>query len=109
MPNKEITIAGGPNNTKAMVTGQEELLVKVNSTGSTQVITPNLIRTSGVDVIINVVSATFANVGTGDITVLGTIVKPGEVVGFDAGIGNFYSSINYDASTSELLISFNTL
>ena len=32
MSQKEVTITGGPNGTKAMVTGQEELLVKVNNT-----------------------------------------------------------------------------
>jgi hypothetical protein len=31
MSQREVAITGGPNNTKAMVTGQEELLVKINS------------------------------------------------------------------------------
>ena len=31
MPQREVVIKGGPNNTSALVTGQQELLVKVNS------------------------------------------------------------------------------
>jgi hypothetical protein len=35
MSNRNVAITGGPNNTEAMVTGQQELLVRVNSAAST--------------------------------------------------------------------------
>lgn len=35
MSNRNVAITGGPNNTEAMVTGQQELLVRVNSTAAT--------------------------------------------------------------------------
>jgi hypothetical protein len=35
MSNRNVAITGGPSNTEAMVTGQQELLVRVNSTAPT--------------------------------------------------------------------------
>lgn len=109
MPNKEITIAGGPNNTKAMVTGQQELLVKVSNQTLGTPISANLTRRTDSGTIDKVLSASFANVGTVDIYVLGTIVKPSETISFDAGIGNYYETIAFDTAGGEVLIAYNTI
>lgn len=111
MPNREVTIAGGPNNTKAMVTGQQELLVKINSSSagafapSEVVKTPTIRRQSDIDTIAaGTNSASIANVGTADGTVEGITLKPGETINFDAGGTNTLTSIAFDATGTEFLI-----
>jgi hypothetical protein len=132
MPQKQVAIVGH-NNTQAQVTGQNELLVKINSAGSsglateatllnvetaTQAIetnttgvarTPGIIRptTPGN---VNTVAATFysvsvANVGLADGTVLGANIKPGEVLNFSGdALNNFFTSFVYDATGTEFII-----
>jgi hypothetical protein len=126
MPNKEITIAGGPNNTKAMVTGQQELLVKVNSVSSGSdaatettllsvdtrlkagVRTPNIFRyTNSGTIAAGAYSMSIANVGTASATVKTVTLKAGESISFDAGpLNNTLAAVAYDATTSgaELLV-----
>jgi hypothetical protein len=166
MSQREVSITGN-NNTKVKVTGQEELLVKVNSidpgtevdvtvingsganavniqdggnsitvdgtvtanagTGNFTVVqatasnlnatvvggvgvqrTPTIVRTTANSLVSpGVYSVSFASVGTGNATVGGVILKPGETINFDAGaINNTLASIAYDASGvgAELLI-----
>lgn len=112
MPNREVTIAGGPNNTKAMVTGQQEVLVKINSSStgafaaSGIVKTPTIIRPSNTTGTIaagaNAVS--IANVGAADGSVAGVTLKTGETINFDAGGANTLTSIAYVATGTEFLI-----
>jgi hypothetical protein len=107
MPQLEVAIVG-KNNTKAAVTGQNELLVKINSvdpgTGlateatllqvenNTDEIavntkgvlrTPNMLRTTSSgnlsSLSLQIYSASVANVGTADGTVLGAVLKAGEI------------------------------
>lgn len=111
MPNKEVTIAGGPNNTKAMVTGQQELLVKINSssagafTSSGIVKTPAISRPSASGTIAaGANSVSIANVGAADGTVAGVTLKAGETINFDAGQSNTLTSIAYDATGTTFLI-----
>ena len=40
MSQREVVIKGGPNNTSAFVTGQQELLVKVNSPADVNIVSP---------------------------------------------------------------------
>lgn len=59
----------------------------------------------------NVYSISFSNVGTGDATVNGVILKQGETINFDAGTLNNYfplGTFSYDTTTSgaELLITY---
>lgn len=111
MPDKEVTIAGGPNNTKAMVTGQQELLVKINSSSagafapSGVVKTPTINRpsTSGT-IAAGANSVSIANVGAADGTVAGVTLKAGETINFDAGESNTLTSIAYDATGTTFLI-----
>ena len=50
-------------------------------------------------------SASFANVGAANATVKGVILKPGEVINFDAGaLNNKLDAIAYDGTLSDLLI-----
>jgi hypothetical protein len=127
MSQREVAITGGPSNTKAMVTGQEELLVKINSISSiadfaTQTTlaavdtkltavarTPSFLRHSGGTGIVSAgtFSMSFASVGTANAKVDGTILKPGETINFDAGaLNNTLGAVDYDTTTigSELII-----
>lgn len=111
MSQREVAIVGR-NNTKAAVTGQEELLVKVNSfnpIGTAR--TPNIYRFSGTvqTFPLKVNSAAFANVGTANLTVNGAIIKPGETVSFDAGdVNNYFpeNAFTVDCTSSEVLVTF---
>lgn len=124
MSQREIAIVG-KNNTKAAVTGQEELLVKVNSASSdifkeikgTAKSAQTLRKLSGsvASITEEVHSISFASVGTGNVSISsngGTsfvVVKPGEIISFDAGdINNYFPSnmFHYDttALNAEVLI-----
>lgn len=126
MPQLEVAIVG-PNNTKAVVTGQEELLVKVNSADpnsglATEATLVDVVKNtqqflrnayverttaSGSNTVI-VYSISFSNVGTLNVTVQGTQLKPGETINFDAGsLNNCFDvgTISWDATGGgELLI-----
>lgn len=129
----ETAIVGKLGN-KAEVTGQGALLVEVtNSSGNDSPI--NVTETNSTDILAytqsiansvaigvripaltrvttsgtnsnGLVSITYANVGVADGVVLGTVLKPGESVTFDAGNSNFFQSgtLNYDATGTEFLI-----
>jgi len=126
MSQKEVAIVGH-NNTRAQVTGQEELLVKVNSIGSTSGIateatlqqvevntsgvsrTPGLIRPTIAGnvntVAVNFYSVSVANVGMSNGTVLGVTIKPGEILNFSAdALNNYFTSFAYDATGTEFII-----
>lgn len=123
MSQREVAIVGS-NNTKAKVTGQEELLVKVNS------IDPNILQTingvvknastrresasSGI-ISAAVNSISFASVGTANAQISSNggvdyvTLKPGETVSYSAGdINNYFSgstfAFNTTLANSELLI-----
>jgi len=126
MPNRKVALSGGPNNTEAMVTGQQELLVKVNSVASSSnaatettlaavntkltagTRTPNIFRyTNSGTIAAGAYSMSIANVGTANATVKTITLKPGETVSFDAGtLNNTLAAVAYDATTSgaELLV-----
>lgn len=109
MSQREVAIVG-KNNTKAAVTGQEELLVKVNSFGGNGAVrTPGIVRYSGtVDTILQKTnSIAFSSVGSGNVVVNGTILKPGETINFDAGdINNYFpeNAFTVDSTSGEVLI-----
>ena len=134
MSQKEVTIVGH-NNTRAQVTGQEELLVRINSTGSalglatedtlyqvqvnTAAIevntsgverTPGIIRPNNVSGNIGSLQDSFysvsvANVGLSNGTVLGAIIKPGEILNFSAdALSNYFTSFAYNAIGTEFII-----
>ncbi len=148
MPQLEVTIVG-KNNNKAIVTGDNALLVEVanpSGGGGTQSVEdvnsaailqnlsdiltiesqnqtllndvnnniaelkgfaiPTIERTATTGSSSNnLVSISFANTGAANGTILGTILKPGESVTFDAG-NRFYSSgqFSWDATGTEFLI-----
>jgi hypothetical protein len=127
MPQLQAAIVGH-NNTRAAVTGQEELLVKVNSidpgaglateatlqvieTNTTGVArTPGFIREVNAAGDLNSVVSTFysvsvANVGSADGTVLGEVIRPGEILNFSAdSLNNFFTSFPYAATGTEFII-----
>jgi hypothetical protein len=129
MSQREVAITGR-NNTKAAVTGQEELLVRVNSVNSSTGLateatlqavetnttgvarTPGIIRPSNTSGNLNTVVATFysvsvANVGLVDGTVLGAVIRPGEILNFSAdSLNNFFSSFAYDSTGTEFIITY---
>ena len=133
MSQKEVAIVGR-NNTQAQVTGQNELLVKVNSISSTVGLateatllnvetaaqqietnttgvarTPGIIRPTAAGNV-NSAAATFysvsvANVGLANGTVLGATIKPGEVLNFSAdALNNYFTSFAYNATGTEFII-----
>jgi len=52
-------------------------------------------------------SVSVANVGANNGTVLGQIIKPGEILNFSAdAINNYFTSFAYDASTTEFIITY---
>ena len=127
MPQLQAAIVGH-NNTRAAVTGQEELLVRVNSAdpgsglateATLQVIetnttgvarTPGFIREVNAAGDLNSVVSTFysvsvANVGSADGTVLGAVIRPGEILNFSAdSLNNFFTSFPYAATGTEFII-----
>ncbi len=111
MSNRKVAISGGPNSTEAMVTGQQELVVRVNSSSagafssSGVVKAPTIARptTSGT-ISAGASSVSIANVGAADGTVATVTLKAGETINFDAGPNNTLSSIAYDATGTEFLI-----
>jgi hypothetical protein len=129
MSQREVAITG-KNNTKAAVTGQEELLVRVNSVNSSTGLateatlqavetnttgvsrTPGIIRPANTSGNLNTVVATFysvsvANVGLVDGTVLGAVIRPGEILNFSAdALNNFFSSFAYDSTGTEFIITY---
>lgn len=132
MSQKEVAIVGH-NNTKAAVTGQQELLVKVNSFGVSGLATeatalnilqslndtkvevyPTFYRSSGVDSITgaDILSVSVANVGSANGTFLGSVIKPGETINMSAGgTQNFFSSgaIYWDATGTEFMVVYTNL
>jgi hypothetical protein len=126
MSNRNVAITGGPNNTEAFVTGQQELLVKVNSVATSSdaatettlaavntkltaaVRTPNIFRyTNSGTIAAGAYSMSIANVGTANATINTVTLKAGETISFDAGpMNNTLAAVAYDATTSgaELLI-----
>jgi hypothetical protein len=123
MSQREVAIVGS-NNTKAKVTGQEELLVKVNSIDANIINNLNgLVRQAftkrvagSLDIVSEeVYSISFASVGTGNALISSdggastSILKPGETISFNAGdINNYFKSdlfeVNTTALNSEVLI-----
>jgi hypothetical protein len=74
--------------------------------------TPNLVRTNAAgSIAVNSFSVSVANVGAANGTVLGGVIKPGEILNFDAGaLNNFYTSgtFTYDGTGTELVIIYNS-
>ena len=133
MPQLETAIVGR-NNTKAAVTGQNELLVKVNSvdpgSGLATEATLQNVETNTADIVSNTTgllrtakmirttssgnvsalvpqfySVSVANVGSADGIVLGAILKQGEIINFDASsISHYFDDFAYDATGTEFII-----
>lgn len=118
MSQREVAITGGPYGTKAMVTGQEELLVKINNSSVATTIVENntaavsstaIYRFTGTSTISAAVKATFKNVGSGDATIsigasgTSATLKPTESVTFEALIGKQLMAIAVTATGTEVL------
>ena len=133
MPQLETAIVG-KNNTKAAVTGQNELLVKINSAdpgsglateatlqnvdsniagilGNTDGVlrTAHMLRTTASgnlsSVASEIYSVSVANVGSANGTVLGATLKAGEIVNFDASsLNHYFNSFAYNATGTEFII-----
>ena len=102
MSQREVAIVG-KNNTKAAVTGQEELLVRVNSVGG-NTRTPNITTLSNITTSLPFIiySIAIANRGTVNIVVNSEVLKPGETVRFDAGDGNYFAENAFTINTQSL-------
>jgi hypothetical protein len=106
MSQREVAIVGS-NNTKAKVTGQEELLVKVNSYGSGRTLTPTIVRSTTSGTIPANIGFSVANVGSANGTINGVILKTGETINFDPGSENI-STTTFNATGTEFLIIYLT-
>ena len=99
MPNREVKIHGGPSNTAAKVTGQEELLVKQSMIGSpTLVINDTTIIVGEFesivvleDTVFDTITVAGANVISSLITDPATAVKAGAIISW--GLGQFITRI----------------
>ncbi len=83
----------------------------VPTTMASTTVTPNLVRSTGAGTIpVGARSFSIANVGAADADILGGTnnLKAGEVVNFDAGLNNTYGLVVYDATGTELLITYNS-
>lgn len=87
-----------------------EATLQVVETNTTSVArTPNFLRPSGVlgTIVAGTFSMSFASVGTGNATVGGMTLKPGETINFDAGaLNNTLGAVAYDTTPTgaELII-----
>jgi hypothetical protein len=99
MPNREVKIHGGPNNTAVRVTGQEELLVKQSMIGSPTLIINDLNTVIGeFEYILVLEDTVFASIFIGNDNVLSslittptTAVKAGAIISW--GLGQFITRI----------------
>jgi hypothetical protein len=87
-------------------TSDELKNISTNSSGVER--NPGFIRvtTSGnLGIFAPLYSLSIANVGLADGLVLGSIIKPGEVLNFSAdALNNFFTSFSYDGTGTELII-----
>ena len=109
MSQKQVAIVGH-NNTRAAVTGQEELLVKVNSISTETSVgarrIPNIYEVTGAGATtVGVYSVSIANVGTAGGTVNGVTLPAGVSINFDGGaINNTIDVLTLEASGTTFLI-----
>jgi hypothetical protein len=94
-------------NTTGLATESTLQIVETNTTGVAR--TPNFIRPTIAGnvntVATNFYSVSVANVGMSNGTVLGAIIKPGEVLNFSAdALNNYFTSFAYDATGTEFII-----
>lgn len=111
MSQKEVAIVG-KNNTRAAVTGQEELLVRLSTASPATTTTGTVYRA----IVENIVGATWTisgayqitirNVGTGTALVSGGALNVDDVVSFTAPIGGILADIDIDATLTEVLINY---
>jgi hypothetical protein len=96
------------SNTTGLAT--ETTLNAVDTKLSSVVVTPSLIRATGLGAIAaGAYSFSVANVGLLDGILLGVVIRPGDVINFDAGaLNNTYGSVSYDGTGTELLITVNS-
>lgn len=90
---------------------EAELAGGIDVSIAASTVTPNLERATGAGTIASgSKSFSIANVGAADADILGGTnnLKKGEVVNFDAGLSNTYGAVAYDATGTELLITYNS-
>ena len=94
------------NNTISINNEVQALNVKLTA----NTITPNIIRaTASGSIPAGAYSFSVANLGAADGTLLGQTIKPSEIINFDAGsLNNVYGAVAYDATGTELLITYNS-
>lgn len=109
MSQKGVAILGH-NNTRAAVTGQEELLVKVNSLSTETSVgarrIPNIYEVNGAGATtVGVYAVSIANVGSNAGFVNGAGFPAGVSINFDGGaINNTIDTITFDATGTTFLI-----
>jgi hypothetical protein len=89
----------------------ESTLLSVENNTKGVLRTPNMLRTTSSgnlsSLSLQIYSASVANVGTADGTVLGAVLKAGEIVNFDASsISHYFDDFAYDATGTEFIIIF---
>jgi hypothetical protein len=126
MPQLETAIVGR-NNTKAAVTGQNELLVKINSADpgadlatettllSVDTKLTSKLKTPGIRTFVNVADAvasglysfSIANVGSASGLVEGQVLPAGVTINFDGGaLNNTLEGMSFDATGTTFVVTF---
>jgi hypothetical protein len=99
MPNREVKIHGGPNNTAAAVTGQEELLIKTSMVGTATLVINDTAAVTGEfesivvleDTIFSNISVLGTNMLSSLVTTPATAVRAGAIISW--GRGQFFTTI----------------
>jgi hypothetical protein len=90
--------------------GLQGVINALSATGVGQPRTPGAVRVTGAFTNpVSVFSFSVANVGTGNATINGVTLKPGEIVNYDAsGINNYFATgtLTADGTGTELLITY---
>lgn len=99
----------GPSSGQGLATEATLQQIETNTTGVAR--TPGIIRPTAAGNL-NTIAATLysvsvANVGSADGTVLGSAIKPNEILNFSAdALNNFFTSFPYDATGTEFIITY---
>lgn len=105
------TSIGGGLATEATLLNVETNTADIVSNTTAQVRNPKVIRPTSAGNINSLepkfYSVSVANVGLANGTVLGTTIKPGEILNFSAdALNNYFDDFAYDASGTEFIITF---
>jgi hypothetical protein len=104
MSNRKVAISGGPNNTEAFVTGQQELLVRINSTAPSATSNVTIVGPLDSQASVDSVSVTIASDQFTQVVIPVIIISTGDV---QTLITDAIRSISFaSCGTADALVTF---